>query len=227
MSQQAPTFVVLVCDESGAKGYADRDETCPGEVGVFAGILIPGDRLNAIQAQFDAIAKKYQTSPGKVHITDLTPEQQAQLRKEMFDLITQLQLPCFFEATHVAGFHDYFRRLKKLSDTARAQRRSPVKLSGKGPEPESLHVALFFGLYSKFLAFCMERDQRLLHLEVRTDQVDSPIFKNFQGSANSLLDYGAKIERVTGFDPETKKVLHGTIETKVVPAAYHTNGLKE
>jgi hypothetical protein len=35
------THVILACDESGAKGYADGDEQSPGEVGVFAGIMVP------------------------------------------------------------------------------------------------------------------------------------------------------------------------------------------
>ncbi len=53
-----PQFIVVACDESGAKGYADRDERLPGEVGVFAGIMVPGELLESAQAQFDAIAKK-------------------------------------------------------------------------------------------------------------------------------------------------------------------------
>jgi hypothetical protein len=94
--------VVLACDESGAKGYADRDEEVRGEAGVFAGIMVPGELLATAQAQFDAIAARYQTTPGKVHITDLTPAQQAQLRREMFDLIIQLRAPCFFEDAGIA-----------------------------------------------------------------------------------------------------------------------------
>jgi hypothetical protein len=90
-----PQLVVLAYDESGAKGYADRDEQTAGEVGVFVGIMVPGEHLASMQMQFDTIAQKYQTSPGKVHITDLAHAQQGQLRKEMFDLIEQLQLPCF------------------------------------------------------------------------------------------------------------------------------------
>jgi hypothetical protein len=124
-------FVVLACDESGSKGYADRDEQTVGEVGVFAGIMVPGELLAGAQAQFDVIAKKYETAPGKVHITDLTPVQQGQLRKEMYDAIEQLKLPCFFEATHVAGFHAYYRMEEALVERAKAQRRSPIKLSGK------------------------------------------------------------------------------------------------
>ncbi|WP_431202492.1 hypothetical protein ACQ86E_26470 [Bradyrhizobium betae] len=209
----APQFIVFACDESGAKGYADRDEQSPGEVGVFAGIMVPGELLAGAQSQFDAIAKKYETSAGKVHITDLAPEQQGQLRKEFFDLIEQLRLPCFFEATYVAGFHAYFLRVQAMIEEARAQRRSSLKLSGNAPQPESLHEQLFFGLYSKLLAFCMERGRTLLHIEVRTDQVDKSIFKNFQELAKSLLNYGATIQTVTGFDPVSKKVIKGTVAT--------------
>jgi hypothetical protein len=172
-----------------------------------------------MQMQFDTIAQKYQTSPGKVHITDLAHAQQGQLRKEMFDLIEQLQLPCFFEATHVAGFHAYFRLVQAMVNRGMAQRGSPIKLSAKGAQPDSLHEALFFGLYSKLLAFCLERGKTLLHIEVRTDQVDAPIFKNFQAAAKSLLEYGAKIQTVTGYDPDTKKVVKGAVETPAVPPA--------
>ncbi|MBR0881214.1 hypothetical protein ABIF65_007757 [Bradyrhizobium japonicum] len=216
-SAPAIQHVVLACDESGAKGYADRDEQVLGEVGVFAGIMVPGELLTTAQATFDAIAARYQTSPGKVHITDLAPGQQAKLREEMFQLITELRLPCFFEAVHVAGFHVFFRRFERQIKSAQEQRQSRIKLSLRGPTPDSLHVALFFGLYSKLLAFCMERDRCDLHVEVRTDQVDDPIFKDFQASARKLLDFGATVNRVTGFDPDTKQVLKGTVETAEVP----------
>jgi len=125
-----PQFIVFACDESAAKGYADRDEQFPGEVGVFAGIIVPSELLSSAQAQFDAIAKKYETTPGKVHIAALTATQQGQLRKEVFDLIEQLHLPCLFEATHGAGFHAYFRQVGIMVARGKTQRRSPVKVSG-------------------------------------------------------------------------------------------------
>jgi hypothetical protein len=214
-----PQFVVLACDESGSKGYADCEEQTAGEVGVFAGILIPGELLASAQAQFDQVARKYQTRSGKVHITDLTPEQQVQLREEIYDLIEQLQLPCLFEATHVAGFRAYYLRVRAMIEQAKKQRRSHIKLSEKGPRPESLHEALFFGLYSKLLAFCLERGKTLLHIEVRTDQVDAPIFRNFEAAANSLLELGAKIQAVTSYDPVTKQVIKGKVTTGAVSPA--------
>jgi len=40
-------FVILVCDDSAAKGYDDLDEQTVGEVGVFAGITLPGGQRGA------------------------------------------------------------------------------------------------------------------------------------------------------------------------------------
>ena len=67
--------VFLYCDESGAKGYADNDETELGEVGVFAGILVPEEILATVKPAFDQIAKRYKPAEGKLHIADLPLEQ--------------------------------------------------------------------------------------------------------------------------------------------------------
>ena len=65
--------VILYCDESGAKGYADQDEAYPGEVGVFAGIMVPDELLATTRIEFDRIAAHYATEAGKLHIADLVP----------------------------------------------------------------------------------------------------------------------------------------------------------
>jgi len=82
----------------------------------------------------------------------------------------------------------------------------------------SMHVALFQGLYSKIIAFCLERDQCSLHIEVRTDRVDSPLVKDFEKTANELLDFGPKITRLTGFDPVQKQTVEGKIELRAMPS---------
>jgi hypothetical protein len=205
---------MLACDESGSKGYADSDEAFPGETGVFAGLMVPAEVVAKVASEFDAVAAKYATPGGKLHITDLSPENQAALRNEMFGLIRSHKLPCFYEAIHVAGFHRAHKELSALVDKARASHTGPVIVSGGSAKPSSLHVALFQGLYGKVLAFCDERDKRRLHIEVRTDRVDSPIVKHFQGVANELLDFGANITRVTGFDTETKKIVEGSVTVR-------------
>jgi hypothetical protein len=46
----------------------------------------------------------------------------------MFDPVEQMQLPCFFEATHVAGFHAHFRGVEAMIEQAKAQSRSVTVL---------------------------------------------------------------------------------------------------
>jgi len=207
------THVILACDESGAKGYADRDEAFAGETGVFAGLMAPADFVDKVAPDFDAVAAQYATPDGKLHITDLPPPKQAALRNEMFELIRAHKVPCFYEAIHVAGFHRAHNNLSTLVAQARAAHTGPVKVSGGAIKPSSLHVALFQGLYGKVLAFCCERDKTRLHIEVRTDRVDSPIVRNFEDVAHELLEVGAKITKVTGFDTQTNKVVTGSVTT--------------
>ena len=68
-----PTRIILACDESGAKGYADRDEQYPGEIGVFAGFLMPEEWLDEKSPPLQALIPKYTSPGGKLHIADLTP----------------------------------------------------------------------------------------------------------------------------------------------------------
>ena len=211
------THIILACDESGSKGYADRDEETPGETGVFAGIMVPAADVGTVAPDFDAAAKRYASVDGKLHITDLPPEHQQSLREEMFSLVRTHKLPCFYEAIHVAGFHRAHKQLRDHVEQARAARQSAIKLGGHAATPSSLHAALFQGLYSKILAFCLEREKTRLHIEVRTDRVDSTIVKNFDQEARELLNFGAKIRRVTGFDPKSKRLLEGSVEIGAVP----------
>ena len=133
-------------------------------------------------------------------------------------LFALTRIPCFYEAIHVAGFHQAHNNFSALIKQAQVAHSGPVKVSGGSGKPSSLHKALFQGLYGKVLAFCLERKKTRLHIEVKTDRVDSPIMQNFQSVANELLNLGAKISRVTGFDTP-KKVVEGsvTIKTNVEP----------
>jgi hypothetical protein len=126
----------------------------------------------------------------------------------MFDLLQRHNLPCFYEAIHVAGFHRAHvehQDLHKRSLMATAG--SQFKVSRNPPAPESLHVALFQGLYGRIVAFCLERQRVTLRVEVRTDRVDSPIVKRFEEIAAGLLNYEARIEKITAYDMVERKVI--------------------
>lgn len=70
-----------------------------------------------------------------------------------------------------------------------------------------MHVALFDGLYANLVAYLAERGLKRANIEVRTDQVDSPIVKDFRVVAARLLNDDPVAGKVTAFDVVEKKVL--------------------
>jgi hypothetical protein len=197
--------VVLACDESGAKGYADQDEAWSGEVGVFAGILIPQlEREAQSRPEFQSIYERYKPATGKLHIADLGREQQEALRQDVYAAIRRQGLPCFWYAIHVAGLYDYYEIQTKVLDDARREaeaiRSAPRRVQQGSPREvaDSMHVQLFEGLYANLVAFLSERDCTETDVEIRTDRIDSPIVKEFEQVAKRLLNQDPSVAKVTG-----------------------------
>ena len=92
------TKVIFACDESGAKGYSDQNESYDGEVGVFAGLLLDSAQLDRILPDFKTIYDHYAPVEGKFHIADLPPDRQEALRQDVYTAVTKHQLPCFWYA---------------------------------------------------------------------------------------------------------------------------------
>lgn len=95
--------VFLVIDESGAKGYSDKKESYPGEVGVMAGFLIPEKYILMVRNELEEIKANY-FSDSKIHITDLESEDQESLRSEIYDYFIKRNIICVFEAIYSEGF---------------------------------------------------------------------------------------------------------------------------
>ena len=204
--------VILACDESGAKGYADKDEQFPGQVGVFAGVFVPEDMLDTAEQRLASAIAPYRGKAGKLHITDLPAAQQGGLRADIFAAILELNLPCFWYAIHVAGFYSWHQKVEQLHANARADMAESnptprIKVGSPREKAESLHATLFTGLYAHIVAFIEERNPGLVEVVVRTDNVDAPIAKLFKQKAEDLLYTGARTSTSTGFDTVTKTVV--------------------
>lgn len=216
------TKVLLYCDESGAKGYADNDETYPGEIGVIAGILVPQECLATVKPAFDQIAVRFTPTSGKLHIADLAPAQQVALRNELFAVIKNTNLPCFWYAIHVAGLNSHHKILTSIFNrqneglrAARGGAEPRIKRGSPRDQPASMYLELFSGLYSHLIAFLLERNRQGVDIEIRTDQVDTSIVKNFIEVAGNLLDNDPTIETATGYDTITKKIVTGSVTITV------------
>jgi hypothetical protein len=211
---ESPSRIIFACDESGAKGYADQDEQYPGEVGVFAGILVPEECADTILGRFQGLIKKYTPESGKLHIADLPECQKEALREDVFEAIQESRVPCFWYAIHVAGFHQWYTDKQKLIGEARkATASSAVKRGSPRSDPESMHVALFEGVYAHVVAFCEERGKTNICIEIRSDRIDAQIIKEFEKSAIRLLSAEPIVSRSTGFDTVTDSIVHGQVSS--------------
>jgi len=209
---------VFVADESGAKGYSDKSEAYVGEVGVMAGFIISEKHLQDVQANLDLIKDRYFID-GKVHITDIYPKNQQQLRNDIFLFILQRQIICVYEAIHSEGFFQNSQFLKSLTQRAIENSKSKVKIS-KHERKELLHERLFQGVFGKAVAFCMDCVEEQFSILVRTDQIDNSIKTRFNEVASELLNFGKeKVRKVTGYDPDKKQVVRREIRSSISNAS--------
>lgn len=202
--------VYLICDESGAKGYSDKEEVFSGEVGVMAGYLLFENQLNSFQSDLEKIRTEYLTN-GRLHITDINEDKQAELRNKIFSYLNGNSTPCVYEAVHVQGFFEWYDKQKHLHEKLKAQSRSNIEISGHAPK-ELLHAHLFQGIFGKAVAYFMDSSISNFFLNVTTDILDKKILKEFETAANDFFEVSkSKIFPVSEYDPDSKQVVSGQI----------------
>lgn len=206
--------IFLVLDESGAKGYSNNPESEDGELGVMAGYLLPISHADKAEAALSAIRSKF-LSGDKLHITDLAPHQQEELRSDLFAYFTKVQAPWLYEAIYVQGFFEHAQLANQLSKEVHDSRRSNVKISWR-ENRDLLHAELFQGVFSKAVAFCLDNIGTKVKINIITDRTDAPIIKKFQSAADEFLGFASgSTTPVTGFDTDSRSVLHGEVQSKI------------
>jgi hypothetical protein len=195
--------LVVVCDESGAKGYAKQSETTEGETGVFAGFVVFRPDLPALEHDLRSAANLLPQRSGKLHITDLPEGVRDPLRHDIFATLLRHKVFCFYEAIHVQGFHEDYRRSMALVAPANSTRTSKIKMSNPLARAESLHVTLFFGFFTKVVSFCLKSGLSEVKIDVRTDRVDAPILKDFEKRARQFLSNEGLKVKFTKWNPDS------------------------
>ncbi len=206
----------LVCDESGAKGYSGNLEQYEGEIGVMAGFVVPDKIFSEVRSETNKVRDQY-FNDGKLHITDLSPEQQEQLRNEVFAFVKNNNITCIYEAIHTEGFHGYSNFVSDMIKTAFKNKRSSIKISHR-ENLELLHSQLFLGVFGKAIALCSEAVGEEFYLRVITDNIDDSVVKTFTKEANAFLSYGSVSNEkvVKGFDSDIGQVVSGKTNASVI-----------
>ena len=68
-----------------------------------------------------------------------------------------------------------------------------------------MHEELFAGLYAHLITFLEERQKKQVSIEIRTDQIDGTIVKNFENDCNRLLDTYPHLEKIPSWDTLAKE----------------------
>lgn len=208
--------IVFVVDESGAKGYSNNKEQYPGELGVVAGYMLPGALIEKVRAELQEVFRSFMAD-GKLHVTDLASDQQRKLRDEVYSFLRRHGAPWVYEAIYVHGLHHSVSRSNEISEQARKEQVSKVKVSSR-PESELLHAKIFSGAVFKAIAFGMDRGLKEFKLTIVTDRVDPPIVKMFREEVDAIFSVGQEhAYEVKGYDTESKTVVSKkyTIKTTV------------
>lgn len=166
--------MVLVLDESGAKGYADKTEEFEGDLGVMAGILYTRQEMFEIELMLSQIIKPFNEHiTGKFHIADLKKEHQNELRNLIFSSFRNIKLRWLYKAIYSQGFH---------------QSEFKEKRGGTGNTKASLHVELFRHIFLHSLMLAASVNKVNLNLLVVTDTIDNGILQKFNKEANYFID---------------------------------------
>lgn len=200
--------MVLVVDESGAKGYATNDEKYEGEVGVMAGYLYTEKEIVDIERMFSQFTLPFSKSiDGKLHITDLEKSDKKKLRDDIFFAIRRAKLQWFYQAIYSKGFH---------------QSEFKEGRGGLKDKKKSLHVELFEKMLMMSLCMAHSLGKNNLKLVVKTDNVDSGTLKKFKNVAEYICHIFLQDERkifryVKSDDKYQKEIACSSIKSNSIP----------
>jgi hypothetical protein len=209
--------IYLIGDESGAKGYSDNAEREVGELGVFAGFLLQQLLYEKVSNEVGPLMETF-SSDQKLHIADLPPNRQDELRNSVFEILRRHSVACIYEAVYVKGFQQEAIRIEQMTETARSIRKSGIKIS-ENTRREMLHVQLFEGLLAKAIAFSEENNGT--QIEIVLDRMDAQILQRFERVTDDFFGFADFRQDVTGFDPIKKQVVKGEVRVSTaIPADY-------
>lgn len=213
----------LICDESGAKGYSDKQEQKPCECGVMAGYILHDSCYNSVETALQRIVGECSlNTSGKLHITDLPQEQQELLRSKFFDFLIGNQIPCVFSAIYTEGLHQDFKRKQDIITKAK-EKQKEKDISSNPPKPtESMHQRLFRNLFANTICWlsdhCLDLDKEQVQIIILTDTIDESVRQQFEEAINKYLQprkvkHGGKL-----YDKKNKQSFRTEIHSSSLPS---------
>lgn len=215
--------MIVICDESGAKGYSNQKEKYPGEFGLFAGYVLKSDsQLEKIESELSNIFNEIEWPENqKKHLSNLNSELAEKIRCNVFKIFKENEIICMYSAIYVDGFYSSNNEIKETKNKIKELVTSNIEVT-KHYEEESLHVALFQNLFLKIISLYEERkeDKNLL---IILDNVDNWVKRQLNSAKREVLEISnEQTIKVVGSDKKDRsKIYTGKIEIKPkIPEEY-------
>lgn len=199
-------------DESGEKGFLDSNFSA-SDIGLIAGIALPARVVGAFESEANAILSRLDTSGvDKDHATELFKDgKNLDVKNELLNFLRNRdEWLLIYEAIYPLGLFKAEESTRNVF--AKHKPANPrVKIS-KNEKRLRIYTALLEGIIVKLDEVC--RIEGSSELSMISDRLDEGIHKE----AIQTLDYlkqEVHTQTASGFDTETKKVVHGKIESRV------------
>ncbi|WP_318463120.1 hypothetical protein [Photobacterium leiognathi] len=196
----------LVVDESGSKGYSRKKGNDANAFGIMCGYLIEDDWVDAVRIGFNQLLLPVTNTinNGKLHITDLEPEQQEYARKIICEKFSDIGVIWFYSAIYQQGFYESVHN------------RGGDKKNKRG---ELLHAELFYHLLVKVLDYISKTEDREISISIISDTVDKKTLKEFEKKISDYVNVitGKRNEyKYTQYDEDTGTYSKFTMVSEVI-----------
>lgn len=200
-------------DESGEKGFVGAGFTIE-DIGLVAGIALPSSDVTGFEADVSCILAKADSSTvEKLHATELFKDgANASIKAELLGFLSAHQRWLLvYEAVYPLGL--FRQELFTNSILEQHKPKDPrVKVSGNKAQTR-IYTKLLEGIIVKLDEVC--RLEGSSSVAMLSDRIDKGLFME----ANARLNYLKKetrVESISGFDTEAKKVVRGSVTSQVI-----------
>ena len=202
-------------DESGEKGFVTSGFTAE-DIGLVAGIALPINEVAGFEADISKILDKADLLQlKKLHAAELFKDgAYASVKDELLNFLSARQgWLLVYEAVYPLGLYRYRQEASNESLLEQHKSKAPrVKISENNAHTR-IYTELLEGIVVKLDEVCRLKESS--SVAMFSDQIDKGIFKE----ATSRLEYlkqEVHTNKVSGFDTEAKKVVHGSVTSQVM-----------
>lgn len=199
-------------DESGEKGFLDANFSA-SDIGLIAGIAMPARIVETFESEVRSILSHLDMSGvDKEHAIELFKNGKNQnIKSQLLDfLLNRDEWLLVYEAVYPRGLFKAEELRRNLLE--RRKSTNPRMQRSKNEKRIRIYTELLKGVIVKLDYVCrMEGSSDLIMI---SDRLDDGIHKE----ALETLDYlkqKVHTRKITGFDTETRQVVHGKVESRV------------